>query len=104
MSHVLRAEEVAAYLERFQRAREILGADAEAPDPDLAGRAVRQAAERGIGVEFVQVLDEEIGEIVWELRVETPRGVVTYRRDLSQGWEDLLDEAGVMPGWRRDGI
>lgn len=98
------ADVVNDYLARFNRARTIIGADAEAPDEDLAGRSVRQAAERGIGVEFVQVLDENVGEIVWELRVNTPRGVLSYRRDLGQGWEDLLDEAGVRPGRRRDGI
>lgn len=102
--NALTYDEVQDYLARFNRARQILDMDAEAPDEDLAGRAVRQAAERGIGVEFIRVLDEDLGELVWELRVETARGVLTYRRELAQGWEDLLDQAGVNPGVRRDGV
>lgn len=100
----LTPEEVAEYLARFNRAREILDMDADAPDEELAGRAVRQAAERGIGVEFVRVLEEDLGELVWELRTETARGVLSYRRELGQSWEDLLDQAGVRPGVRRDGV
>lgn len=94
-------EEVTDYLARIMRARELTGVEQSAPPtPEQRERVRVRARAMKIEAQLQQVVDDD-GYVVWELRVETGRGDVAYRRERREEWEDFLTRAGF--GVRRDG-
>lgn len=94
--HLRDPDEVRDYLERFSRAQSILGAAVEPPPAGLAAQVIEEAARMGIGVSFDRVLDDDEGELVWEMTMATSRGVMVERPEVNESWVDVMLRTGLV--------
>lgn len=86
---MLSPTDVSTLLSAMEVARAVHGDDP--PEREIARWFIKRAAARGMKLTFHRVLNDD-GMMVWEIRLDTGRGIVTRQREAEQDWRALLEE------------
>jgi hypothetical protein len=90
----LEPSQVHDLLNAMERARHLHGEDP--PTAELARDVINHAASTGLRVSFHHVLSDE-GEMVWEVRMDTGRGVLKRQCEEDETWTDVFESMGILP-------